>query len=984
MHLPPPGLKKTAPLHRTEPPRLPEDPLDKAADHREEHEHGKAGKVLLGLGMLAGGLASSVGTAYAADVAQVQMQPAEPSQDASLHEQMLRAFDQHGDLYKRTLGFKSDLTPSEALKRLQDRAAVYVHMDGGGTEKLKSVQDLETLDTLEGQQLHPNLPADLVRSLRDLEQGRGPHDGMFKPNGDEVSAFDAFRILSSPRDGAGRAAFLTGLAGMTVGLAMVGGGALMMTRGLVPAMKGRNQNYMWAAAAGVVAIGALSGAVVGQANYQAAFPKTLEVKNGTDSHLAVRELTDVIEQSQWLQEQATHPFTPEQQREVAKYWDEHGGMYKSGLGHGRLSPSDALKRLEEGKGIEVPDPVHPGQRITLPSLRHLQEYDTVHGLGINPVVSQDEMSSMRYLAQNGEFFKGDKKMSGYEALDFMLRQRQSQGVRLNGKTYTLAGLREAQELNALKGDLKNTILPENEFTAMRYFDGAFRNGDKAIDAFEALQNMHNGKPVGTELYGRSARVESATDVHELYSLEVSGKNTILPQQQYDLLQYWQQHGGYKDGRAYEALQQLQKHGSFDIRSAGRWAPASSYQDMIDLAAFEGQDNPFPDTVPRELRDRLEYFQGTSPLAFRVGNREGRAYEGYRQLRDGNGVEVKAGGVWNLVLDGQDLHELDAMLGRRVNDILPKSQYDLLHHLGDESRPEGLTHGGQRLNSYQALQAFQGHQDVTYDFVGGDFAETLHVPVGGLDKLADAKLRRDNQKEYDKYRYSVPEFRDKMERQESQLPSLAQSDLEQGQSHLHTGQNDLSRGESHKSDAESDLSRARSDKSWAEGRLIMAYSMPSEVAVTKYRTVTNSDGTTSQESYTDYEHNYARDAAIASAQSDVWAAERRISSAQSEIREAEQEIARAQEEIRQAQREISESEEILRIVSQLHSTLGSVDEGNISAQLTKLRSQVARMKDLAHTASLEANLIREGKLIQNQQTRPARPPGWEVPTPLAQQ
>ena len=92
-----------------------------------------------------------------------------------------------------------------------------------------------------------------------------------------------------------------------------------------------------------------------------------------------------------------------------------------------------------------------------------------------------------------------------------------------------------------------------------------------------------------------------------------------------------------------------------------------------------------------------------------------------------------------------------MLGRKVNDILPPRQYELLHILGDDFPNEGLALHGQKRNSYQALQAIKGKQDLTYDFHGGDFGEELKIATPDLDALEGTKLRLDNQKEYDRYR-----------------------------------------------------------------------------------------------------------------------------------------------------------------------------------------------------------------------------------------
>ena len=978
--LPSPGLR---PSLAKKPAAPPTDHFE-AADEKDQPDQHKGVKILVGLGMLAGGLGTSA-SALAADQAHVQVQT-QPLAGDDVHRMMISNFKADGEVYKKTLGFKGELTIAQAEQRLKKDNSVYVRLKAGQVQRISSMQELETLDTLQGKSLHPNLPSDLVQSLKMLEKGQAKLDGIFKPNGDEVTAYDAYRILGTRHPGAAGAAALYGLGGLAVGLGLAGAGALVIGKGLlVPEIKGKriSQDVLIGAGIGVAALGLFSGVGMGVVHHQAEWPKTLEIRNGADSNLTLRDLLDVVPQANWLKSQAEHPFTTEQQRQVLGHFEQNGGVYKSGLGHGKLSAREAQARLARGKSIEIPNPRKPGENIEISDFRHLQEFDTVYGTGVNPVTSQEEMKSLRYLDQHGSFELKGKPLSAYHALDRMLRDRLPVDAKLKNKKYTLNDLREAQELNALKGDGINTILSIPQFQALQFFDQSLRSGDKSIDSFEALQLMHRQKTVGVTSNGRVAQLSNPMDAQELHSLEVTGKNNFLPQQDYELLQDWQQRGGYQNGRAYEALKSMEAGGEFSVQSSGRWAPARSFQDLQDLASFEDQQSPFPDSIPAEARDRLEYFQGTARLAFRVANREGRAYEGYRELRDRKPFDVKAGGVWNTVDSSQALHDLDAMLGRQVNDILPKEQYDLLHHLGDGSPSEGLARLHGKANSYQALQAFRKGQAVTYDFVGGDFQDLVSIPVGGLDKLAETRMRRDNQKEYDKYRYSLPEFQNKMKRQSEQLPDLAQNDLAQGQSRKTDGEAAERRGRNDLSDAERDLSRANSDESWARGRLFAAYAMPSETAVTRYRTVTDSDGNSHQESYTDYEHNWARDAAISSAQSDIYDAERRQSRARSEISDAEAAIRRAQDAIRQAETEISESQEIIRIAGSLGRQVNGLNEADYLRVIGQLKSEVARMKQLSHTASLSTNLGREGKLIDNMLNRPARPPGWTVPSPLAQ-
>ena len=456
----------------------------------------------------------------------------------------------------------------------------------------------------------------------------------------------------------------------------------------------------------------------------------------------------------------------------------------------------------------------------------------------------------------------------------------------------------------------------------------------------------------------------------------------MPEQDYKLLQFWQK-AGYREGRAYEALQSIQAdHTEFEIKSAGRWAPARSFQDMVDLAAFEAKDSGFPNGVPPADQDRLEYFQGVNePTGFRVGTREGRGYEGYRELRDHKPFEVKAGAVWNQVTDPQSLHELDALLGRRVNDILPQAQYDLLHTLGDGFAHEGLALNGEKRNSYQGLQAIKARQNLTYDFHGGDFGEQLQIATPDLDALATTKLRLDNQKEYDRYRYAVPEFKDKMHKQDQQLPDLAGQNLQFGQTNLSTGQTHESNGKSHKRQGESDLSSGRSSLSWAESRLMSAQMMPMYNTVTKYKQVCDASGKNChQESHTEQEFNWARQSAISSAQSDIDSANRKIREAQEAIRKAEEEIRKARLEIEKAQREIADAKQLQGMLPGYDSLLESISGENCTTVMEAASVQLQAMERLSHIQQLATNLKHQTQLIGNMKGRPERPPGWTPPVP----
>ena len=63
--------------------------------------------------------------------------------------------------------------------------------------------------------------------------------------------------------------------------------------------------------------------------------------------------------------------------------------------------------------------------------------------------------------------------------------------------------------------------------------------------------------------------------------------------------------------------------------------------------------------------------------------------------------------------------------------------------------------------------------------------------------------------------------------------------------------------------------------------------------------------------------------------------------------------------------------------------GVKNQESYSQALSQLESKLAEMKNLSHISRLDNNLWRQQKLLANQQNRPARPSGWQVPSPLVQ-
>jgi hypothetical protein len=333
-------------------------------------------------------------------------------------------------------------------------------------------------------------------------------------------------------------------------------------------------------------------------------------------------------------------------------------------------------------------------------------------------------------------------------------------------------------------------------------------------------------------------------------------------------------------------------------------------------------------LPQAEFDLWRYFQAHN------GFMEGEAYRAMQALREGRAVEVWAGGGLNVVRSEEDLHELEGVFGRQDD------AYELLRQLGD-----GFQSGGERrLNSYQALQALQDGQALSYGFVGGDYGERLELPVGSLESLVEVRERRDNQREYDRYRYSDEEFLEKLKHLKSELPELARADLAQSLVALRAAREGERQARQELGDAEQGVSQAETDLRDAESRSAAAFALP----------FVTPDG----------EHDWNREAASGGARSEQMQAESALRQARLDEASAGSEVSAALQEVRQAELAVAEAEEILE-------------------RLAAGEAPVGVLQRLAHTAELRTNLEHQLKLQANQATRPERPAGWQVPTPLAQ-
>ena len=844
-------------------------------------------------------------------------------------------------------GQGESITLAEARQRLHDGEDVRVpNSMAGRYDTISNLRQLQQLDTVRGSGVNPILPPFVSSSLRELESGSGPADGLYKAGNFEaegrLSAYEAVDYLFRER------------------------------QPINVVVKGKQYDT-----------------------------KTLE---------NIQELNA-------LMGDGVNTFLPNHQFEALRQFGSSGlikgersvevpgtrGRTTTGSEQVTLDAYEALQAIREGQTLKIES------RDRLATVRNLGDFHELKSLEFdqqNTIVSDRDFELLRHWDEKGDYRvdRDGQKDHAYEALQ-ALQSGQAFGVVHRDRVASVETIDDMVELAALEtpeAGFEHAI-SQRDYDLLQHWEatGSYQVKDNHHDySYEALQALQKGQSFEIDHRNRPATVNRIEDMVELAALETpeAGFEHQIPQLDYDLLKHWESSGTYVvDGDhaefAYEGLQALQSGRQFDIQSMGRNAPVHSYQDMIELAAFETPEAGFEHTIPQDEFERLTHFeQAQGNRTTRVGEREGRAYEGYRALRNGVDFDVLASGVWNRVTDAQALHDLDALLGRGVNDILPQDQYDLLKHLGDHQQGEGLYKDGARLNSYSALQEFRAGRDISYDFTGGDFGERLHIHTPNIESLDRTRDVRDNQKEYDRYAYSAEDWQDKMQDHASSLPAAAQDNLAYGQQELREGESELRRGQSDLSDAQWDLSRAQSDLSNAESDLrsaerdlSSARSLPTYIEEDVQVEYCNDAGDCYWEWETESTYNYDRDRAINSAQSDISRARSDISSAESDIRRAYSDISSAESDIRaarshiaHAQGLISDAEAIIASLPDYKGLLAGTSASNLAQTVAAAKQRLALMESRAHVSSLKASIDRQQHLIKNQETRPERPEGWVAP------
>lgn len=109
---------------------------------------------------------------------------------------MLDGFLEDGSVYrKRFHFFKQRLDTDEAVERLAAHDKVTVRHLLGSAE-ISSLDELRTLDTLEGKAIDPDVASDQAAALRTMARGLAPDDGVYAGN-EQLGPFETCRALNA-------------------------------------------------------------------------------------------------------------------------------------------------------------------------------------------------------------------------------------------------------------------------------------------------------------------------------------------------------------------------------------------------------------------------------------------------------------------------------------------------------------------------------------------------------------------------------------------------------------------------------------------------------------------------------------------------------------------------------------------------------------------------------------------------------------------
>jgi len=678
--------------------------------------------------------------------------------------------------------------------------------------------------------------------------------------------------------------------------------------------------------------------------------------------------------------------------------DSDDGIYNPGFwGKTKVNSFDAYQVMRQGEIVEVN--VGDKARLKVENLRNLAEANALYGQGKNTVLPQAQFDALKTLEkgkdENDGLYVDGERTNAYNALQ-NVKAGKTVGINIGKQANLIADdPQDLAEANVLYGGGHNTIMPDKDFQLFKYFDrgkdsndGFYIEGNRS-NAYEALQRFQDGKDVSLNIGDQEGLITGTPqDLAEADAFYGKGINTIMPDGDFQLFKYFDKgkdgnDGFYIDGRksnAYQTLQRFQGGKNVSINIGSREGlKVWNAKDMQEVDAFYGSGKNT--ILPQEQYDSMVYFDGLD--SYRTsGSGHGNAYQALQEMQGGRAARIQHNGISERAYTPEDIHELDSLEGTGSNTILPQDQFDNLQdikpYLYNGNRPDD-----KKMSAYGALQKFQKGNSIDYRIVGGDFSRLVFGEVDRIENLPDGLSRIENQQEYDKYQFSVPEYKEKTEKVMKKTPKILEKEKNQSKSNIKNAGDDIQSGKSDKSDAERRIRRAKSDLSDAEYDLRRARSMPENVDEYGYHYGYNSSNGKYEYHYGRHSvHNDEKDRKMRRARSDISDAKRKLRRSKSKLEEAQRAIKKAQDELRTAQIRLAAGEDITKLLPGLQALVGSINVENFSSLKEQLRADISKLVDTATPCGkdMQKNIDDSSILLKVMETRPERPEGWIPPTP----
>ena len=704
-------------------------------------------------------------------------------------------------------------------------------------------------------------------------------------------------------------------------------------------------------------------------------------------------------------------FTDDDAKAAIQYFIDHGmengtkaGFFKKILFfHKKVSDAGAvLDRIKNNKPVYLKNERNEYSKVD--NMDTLQVLDSLKGRGENTILKQDEFNALKYLEQGtGETggiynpgFWGETKLNSYDAY---MEMRDGETLQIDvgeQKDLEAKNLRNLAEVNALYGEGNNTILPQNQFDALKTLekgkddnDGFYIQGEK-VNAYQALQQVKTGENVGINI-GKKANLmaKSSQDFAEANAFYGDGNNTIMPDEDFQLFQYFEKGKDGDDGfyinnektDAYGALQQFQAGSSVNLSIGDKSGlRAREAEDLKEAKAFYGDG--VNTILPDKQFDSMKYFDWQGSFKTPSGN-QSNAFNAFQAMQSGEPAFIQHNGITERVYTPEDIHELDSLEASGINTILPKDQFNNLQNVKPYLCDDKVA-SGSKMSAYGALQKFQKGEKVDYRMKGGDFDRALFGEIDNIDEIPEALTKLDNQQEYDKYRFSVPEFKDKTQKLMKKTPKIVENEIDESRTEILQSESDIRTEKNNIQDAKHRIDRYENDLDDAEDDLRRARWMDDYVYEYGYHYGYNP--ATSKHEYFYGRHrveNEEKDRKIREARSDIDEAKRKIRRAESDKSRAQRALRQAEADLETAQNRLAAGEDISSLLPALQSLISSITGDNFASLQSDLKAKLSILNEKAQPSGRELrNNLEDCQTLNNVMSeRPERPDGWVPPTPL---